>query len=222
MDPMTIAALASTVGGLFGGGPSIPPEQRRLLQLQTRAAKDLRTFSQGVPGSAPDELAALASQRGLLGQQQRATMGGLFANLGASGSPAQGDLLANLATQFQGQQSALTGQHILQSLQARRNALLQSAQVAAGAVPAAQPSGGGGVDFGSILGNLAQGWAYRNALNKGPQLQQATPGTVNVGGGWTQTPYGSSMWTPGAGNGPGSLPQMPTPGRARGGPFGLF
>lgn len=200
---------AGLLGGLLGGGPSIPPEQRQLFRLQRNAARDLQDYSRSVPGSSADELAALASQRGLLGQQQRATIGGLFGSLGASGSPAPFDLLGNLATQFQGQQSALTGQHILNSLAARRNALLQSAQIAAGALPAAQPTQQG-TDLGGILGGLGQAYAYHQGL-KG--LQPRQPGTVNVG----------RAWQPGGTGGPGSAGPRPDAAMLlRRGPFGIF
>lgn len=221
MNPMLISGGLSLLGGMLGGQPSMPKGQQNLLRLQHRAAREMGEYARGVPGSDPQELAQMASMRGLLGQQQRGMMANMFSNLGASGSPAPMDLLSNLATQFQGQQSAAQANLFGQMLTNRRNALQQSAQMAAGAVPASQMTGGGGPDFGAILGNLAQGWAYQNALKQGAQLQQATPGTTNVGGGWVQTPYGSQVWQPGAAGGPGSAGSL-TAFRPRTGPFGMF
>lgn len=171
MNPLLVSGGLSLLGGIFGGGQQMPAGQRNLLRLQHRAARELQDYSHGVPGSDPQELAALASQRGLIGQQQRATMGGLFANLGGAGSPAPMDLLSNLAMQFGGQQSAATSGLFGQFLQNRRNALLQSAQIAAGAVPASQMPQGGGLDFGSILGNLGQQYGYQQALKLQPRQQ---------------------------------------------------
>lgn len=174
VDPMTIMGAAGAIGGLFGGGPSISDEQRRLFNFQMRSAKDLRNYAQGVPGSDPQELQLLAQQRGLLGQQQRATMGGLFAGIGGMGSPAPADMMQNLAAQFQGQQSAAASGLFNQFFQNRRNALLQAAQIAAGAMPSAQPNQQG-FDLGALLGPVAQGWAYQQGL-KG--LQPRSPATI--------------------------------------------
>lgn len=169
------ALAGGILGGLFGSGPSISPEQRRLFNFQMRSAKDLRSYAQGIPGSDPQELQLLAQQRGLLGQQQRATMEGLFANMGGMGSPAPMDLLQNLATQFQGQQSAAAGGLFNQFFQNRRNALLQAAQIAAGAMPSAQPNQQG-MDFGPVLGQIGQNWAYQQGLRG---LQPRQPSTIN-------------------------------------------
>lgn len=176
IDPMTMMAAAGAIGGLFGSGSSISPEQEKLLRIQKQQAKSLQQYGQGVPGSDPQELQLLASQRGLLGQQQRAMMGGLFGNLGATGSPAPMDMLQNMGMQFGGQQSAMQSNLFNQFFQNRRNAMLQSAQVAAGAVPAAQPNQPG-FDFGAIFGPLAQAYAYRQSL-QGAQLQPRQRETI--------------------------------------------
>lgn len=181
MDPMTMSMLVSAGSSILGGlvgGPSMPAGQRNLLRLQHRAAREMGEYARGVPGSDPGERAALASQRGLLGQQQRAAMGNMFGNLGASGAVSDQDMLANLMTQFQGQQSALTGAHWQNMLNARRNALVQSAQMAAGAVPASQMQQQQGPDLGAILGQLGQAYAFRQSMRQQPQLQQAQPGVT--------------------------------------------
>ena len=174
-----VGAALGGIAGLFGGSgaPSISPEQRRLLQMQMQAARGLQDYSRGVPGSYPQELAAMASQRGLLGQQQRGLMGGLFSNLGAGGSPAPMDMMGNLATQFGGQQASAMSGLFGQFVQNRKNALLQSAQVAQGAMPAAQPNVPG-FNIGEVLGQLGQQLMYRNAMKQGQQGQQGgMPGT---------------------------------------------
>jgi hypothetical protein len=187
------------LGGLFSKGPSISPEQQRLLQMQMQAARGLQDYSRGVPGSDPQELAAMASQRGLLGQQQRGLMGGLFSNLGAGGSPAPMDMMGNLATQFQGQQAGAMSGLFGQFLQSRKNAILQSAQAAAGALPAAQPNVPG-FNIGEVLGQLGQQLMYQNAMKQwqGQQRQplpgaQGMPGTVNVGSGASGFNFGGGL-----------------------------
>jgi hypothetical protein len=204
MNPLLMGGM-SILGGLMGGGPSMPAGQRNLLRLQHRAGREMQEFAHTAPLSDPGERAALASQRGLMGQQQRSMMGGLFSNLGANGSPAPMDMMSNLASNFSGQQSALTAQALQEALRRRQQALMQSAQIAAGAVPASQMTQQG-TDFGSIFGQLGQQMAYRDAMRQGPQLQQGTPGIVNVGGGWNTTYH----------------PTTPATMAERGGPFGLF
>lgn len=184
MSAELAAAGISLIGGLLSGPPKLPREVQRLYNLQHRAGRRLEAYSKSVPMSDPLERAALASQRALLGQQQALSRDTLFANLGAMGSPAPADMLMNLSNQFGAQQSALTGQHILNALNQRRGALMQAAQVAQGAQGGLQYQPG--VDLGGIMAQLAQTWAFQNALKRGADQQQATPGGRRT----FTTPYG--------------------------------
>jgi hypothetical protein len=172
MNPMLLSGGLSLLGGLMGGGPSMPKGQQNLLRMQHRAGRELQEFSHTAPLSDPAERAALASQRGLMGQQQRGVMSGLFANLGTQGSPAPMDMMSGLASNFGGQQSALTAQAMQEALRRRQQALIQSAQIAAGAVPASQMTQQG-TDWGGILGGLGQQYGFQQAMRQGAQLQQA-------------------------------------------------
>lgn len=174
----------SGLAGAFGGGPKLPPELRALYRIQKRAAQGLQQFSRSVPLSDPLERAALAQQHGMLGEQQRAQRDQLYTAQSPFATTSPGDFLRNLTSQQIGQQSALDSQHLLAALQARRNALLQSAQVAQGAVGAAsQQQQGSGDALAALLGQLAQQYTYRQTLNRG-----GGTGGISAGGGGR--PYG--------------------------------
>ena len=201
IPPMLIAGGMSLLGSLLGGGNRMPAGQRNLLNLQHRAARETGEYARGVPGSDPQELAAMASMRGLLGAQQRQAQGNLFGNLGAAGAVNPGSMMRDLAVQFGGQQQSAMGGLFGNFLQNRRNALMQSAQMAANALPASQQTQQG-PDFGGIGAALGQALAYQQMMKRGAPLQQATPGTVTAGMGggagyWAQTPYGSQQWKQG-------------------------
>lgn len=174
------------LSGLFGGGgPQLPPELKRLYKIQAGAAQDLQHFSRSVPMSDPLEQAALASQRGLLGQQQMDQRNQLFASLSPDAMTNTPDFLTNLTNQQYGQQANLTSQNFLNSLLARRQALMGAANVAqgaAGSVNYQQP-----FDLSPLLQQLSHAYAYRKA-SRGP---------VGTGGGTvgdlTPTSYGSWM-----------------------------
>ena len=164
MDPML---LMSAIGGLasaFGGGGGQSKEQKRLFRFQEGIANQMRNWGQGVPGSDPQEMAALASQRALLGEQQRQDRQGLMSMLDMNqlGGSAP-DALTNLTSQQTGQQSALTAQNLLQALSNRKAALGQAAQIAGSAYGMA-PQGTEMGGLGQSLGNLTQMLAYMRAL----------------------------------------------------------
>lgn len=186
MDPIIGSLIAGGISA-FGGGSRIPAELRPFLRMQTDIAQRLYQQGTGIPLSDPGERAALASQRALLGQQQNQQSGNLMAAYGANpGAFNTGDFLSNLSNQQTGQQMALSAAHLFQSLQNRRNALLQAAQVgqnAAGLAATAQPS-----PLPQLLGNLAQTYAFSQAMKR--------PQPVGAGGGGV---------TPGAGAGAGML-----------------
>src|SRR5437868_3542195 len=75
------ALAGGLIGGLFGGQQQLPPELKRLYRFQYGQADQLRRFAQSVPLSDPQEQAALASQRGLLGEQQRSNTANLTSQI---------------------------------------------------------------------------------------------------------------------------------------------
>lgn len=175
------ALAGGVIGGLFGGGkPKIPKELKRLYDLQLAQARQLQAYSHGIPLSDPQEQAALASQRGLYGEQARAGA----ANAGAAYNMNQGmqglpDFLQGLQMQQQGGLQQIQGNALQQSLLARQNAGLQAAQVAQGAVGAAQYQTQ--PDLSAAFGSLAQLIGYNQTLraNGGgqqPQVQGQQPG----------------------------------------------
>lgn len=213
IDPMTALTLVSGLTSAFGGGSQIPRELRPFLRMQTDIANRLYQQGTGIPLSDPGERAALASQRALLGQQQNQQQGHLMAAYGANpGAFNTGDFLSNLSNQQTGQQMALSAAHLFQSLQNRRNALLQASQVgqqAAGLAGTAQPS-----PLPQLLGNLAQTYAFSQAMRR-PQAVGAGGGGVTPGAGAGTLQLPGSMANVGMGGGAFNAPTL------GGGNFGL-
>src|SRR6266851_4475269 len=76
-----IGGLIGGLTGLFGGSHAErqTAAQRAALAQQQAIARQLYQFSQSAPMTSPDELGALAQDRGLLGGQQRSELAGLYA-----------------------------------------------------------------------------------------------------------------------------------------------
>lgn len=170
--PFPVALALTAASGLasaFGGGPRLPPEMKALYRLQKRAASRLQQFSGSIPLSDPAERAALAQSRGSLGELQRNQQAQLYgAQSGQFAQTSPGDFLRGLTSMQVGQQGALDTQHLLAALQARRQALLQSAQVAQGATGAAGAyQASGGDQLSGLLGQLAQIYAYQSGTAGG-------------------------------------------------------
>jgi hypothetical protein len=176
MDPMTIAAVAGTIGGLFNKGPKPPKEIKNLWRLQAGIAGDLRSYSHSIPLSDPQEQAALAQEHGLLGEQQMQQQQQLYGAYNpATDRGNLSDLMRNLTGQQIAQRSSLDSQHLMDALASRRSALLQASGVGQAALgPASQMPGTPGVDFSSLFGNLAQSLAYKNA--RYPNTQSGSNG----------------------------------------------
>jgi hypothetical protein len=176
MDPMTIAALAGTVGGLFNKGPKMPKEIRNLYRFQSSIGNELRDYSHSVPFSDPQEQAALAQQHGLLGEQQMQQQQQLYGAYNpATDRGNLSDLMRNLTGQQIAQRSSLDSQHLMDALASRRSALLQASGVGQAALgPASQMPGTPGVDFSSLFSSLANSLAYKNARN--PKTQSGSNG----------------------------------------------
>ena len=154
---------AGLLGGLFSKRPQYTPSQR----LQQQIAQQLQQYSQGVPGSDPQEQAALAQMRGQLGAEQQQATGQVLGSLNSLAQTNVTDLLRNLSSSQAGERGALDIQALMQSLQAHRAALLQSAQVAGSVGPKGEPARG--QDFPALFGNLAYQYSQQQAMkrNKG-------------------------------------------------------
>lgn len=168
VDPNLALSAVSTLAGLFGKGPQLPPEVRRLYNMQFDIANQLKGFAGSVPLSDPGEQAALAQMRGMLGEQQRAERGMFMGALGQPGQPQTNlaDALTGLTQQQGGQMMGLNAQALLDALQQRRQALYGAAQTAQGALGAATQRQGG-TDFSSILQNLGQLYGQMQARKQG-------------------------------------------------------
>lgn len=170
--------IGGALGGMLGGQQQIPPELRRLYNMQSSIAKQLQGFSQSSPMSDPLERAGLASSQAELGDQQRQQREQMYSMLGptaAASAFGQQSVAGSLASSQVAQRSALSSQHLLNALQARRSALLQSGNVAAqavgstGGMRASQP-----LDLASMFGNLAQQYAMQQTMRRG-QVGATTP-----------------------------------------------
>jgi hypothetical protein len=177
-------ALAGAIlGGFFGGQQKMDPAMKRLMDFQMGIANQLRNYGQGVPGSDPQELAALAQARGQLGEEQRGQRDLLYSALGGAGQTNIGDLLANLSNQQVGQRMALSAQALQEMLRRRREALLQSSQVAQAAYgPAAAPREQG-PDLAGAFGQFASLYEQSRARrsqnnNRLPIVGGTTPATT--------------------------------------------
>jgi hypothetical protein len=144
------------------------PEMKWLFNFQKQNAMKQQAFANSVPLSDPQELAALAQQRGLLGEEQRNAQQRVFSAMPqGAGDSNVGDLMANLSNEQVGQRAALTAQMLQQALESRRNALLQSSQIAQGAyAPAAAPRPQQ-PDVGGAIARFAQQYAYDRARKQG-------------------------------------------------------
>lgn len=204
-----VGALIGGFGGLFAHGQREDPIARQQRAFQQGIADKLYNFASGVPGSDPQELAALASARGSLGADQRQYQQGIFGQFNPQMRTSLSDMASNLASRFSGQQMALQEAQLQAGLQARRDALLQAAQIAPKAGAQYQPN-----PFPQMLGQLSQTLAYQMARNKDKNGQPQQPGG---GQGYTVPDQSQPGYTP---QYPGNTPQPggggPAPG---GGPF---
>lgn len=187
MDPGTISAIASIAGGFLGGGNEageLPPEMQRLLQMYFKRYREISRYGAGVPGSDPQEQAALAQAKALAGEGIGQNYQGLLASLGTD-NPNAADALANFRSGAQGTMANLDIQSLLSSLGARKEARFGTAPALLG--QAAGIAGGqrygGGQDIGAMLGQMASQYAYQKSykpsgltINYGGQQQSGGPG----------------------------------------------
>lgn len=212
------AVAGGVLGGLFGGSgkPELSPEQQQQYRLQHQISQQLMGYANSVPGSAPDEQAALANSRGQLGAEQAIQRNNVFAAYNPMTDRGNaGDMMQHLASQQVAQNMNVTNQQMLQAMAQRRQALLNASGVGA---TAANIAGSGrvtpGPDFASLFGNLGQQIAYNNELNR----RQPTAPVTNGNAGTTLTMPGvmGGVGTGGPNGSAGSLNPAPLMGGFRG------
>lgn len=182
MDPTLLLGLASAASGFMH--PKMSKDQRDLLRISKGAASRLYGYGTGVPGSAPDEAAALAQDRAMLGEQQLQQRNQLLGALGANPQLGQlPDFLTNVSSLQAAQQMALGSQHLLNSLAMRRQALGQAAGIAQGSAGLAREDASQS-QLPQFLGQIAQSMAYSKAMNRHPSAGgQGVASTQSVPGG---------------------------------------
>lgn len=202
------------LGGLFGGGggAEMPPEIRRLLALQARIARERYQYSKGIPGSDPQEMAALAQAQGLLGEQAANQRAGMFGALGTT-DMASGfgpDMLRNMDQSLLGQRASVNSAFLMDALERRQAAAGQAAGIAGGAAGSARyMDNGGGTNLASLIGNVAATMGQqqamkdaraREATQKDAQRKQAalgfTPLSPSTGAGETYQGTADQMRSP--------------------------
>lgn len=170
IDPVTagIEVGGALLSGLFGGNAGeLPPEQQRLYRMILKAYRDTMQYAKGIPGSDPQEQAALAQAKGLAGEGIANQRQGLLSMLGPGGANASGaaDALGNFNSAAAGNLAGIDANFLLQFLQNRQNLRYGGAQgMLNGALGAASgPRVNASPDFGSLIGQLSQQIAYQRA-----------------------------------------------------------
>ncbi|HEU4754652.1 MAG TPA: hypothetical protein VFU47_16200 [Armatimonadota bacterium] len=176
-----LPAAGGLIGGFLGGSqePELPPELQRVFHFLMQMAKQRRQFARSVPGSDPQEMAALAQAKALagagMGQQRESLLAALGPNSGLSGNAA--DALGRFGSSAGAQFAGMDMQALLQALQARQDAYGQAAGIASGAAGAV--SGGYRTaptpDFGSLFREIGQSYQYQQRLKDLQKTMQAAP-----------------------------------------------
>lgn len=164
MSPVLAQLGLGILGGLFGGS-HFSPEQKQAMRLQKGVANRLWAYGTGVPGSDPQERAALAQALAVQGEQFANQRNQFFAqtrpeDVGLAAPDQIGNLLAR---QMAGQMS-IQGQHLMDSFSRRRDAMMQAAQVASGLFNQAGQGQSNGVS--EALGGISQQIAYNQQKKK--------------------------------------------------------
>lgn len=162
---------APLIAGLLGGD-GMTKEQRAAYKMQKAAADQMYRYSQGVPGSDPQEMAALAQNQAQLGEQQlgqqRQMQGAL--QLGQQGSGSLQDFMMNMSSQQTAQRMNLSSEHMFNALAQRKQSLLQAAGLAGQAAQTAQARQQNGM--GQMLGQLGETMAYADAQKQARAARQ--------------------------------------------------
>lgn len=181
------------LGSLLGGGMS--KEQKRAYRMTQDIANRFYRQGVGVPGSDPQEQAALAQQQALLGEQQlgqqRQALSALNLNQGTGNL---GDFLANLSSQQTAQRMNVSSEHFFNALSQRKQSLLQAANLAGQAAQLAQVRQPGS-DIGQYLGQIGEAMSYQEALKRQRAATQGVTGD-RIGRQIGATPAASTTSTP--------------------------
>lgn len=200
MDPTLIASGIGLVGSLFGGGgpesPELPEEFKRLFAQYMTSVKARRRWANGIPGSDPQERAALAQARGLAGQDMASQRAQFMALTGGDAGGMEGtpDMLARMADSQVGRFMSLDSEHLLSSLNARRDArasmpglIAGGANILSSGYSSGRPNPAQGDDgMSGALSSLAGLSGYLASRNRGsaaPALPAPGGGLVNANSG---------------------------------------
>lgn len=202
-DPVSAGLLlgGGLLQGLFSGQPELPPELQAIFRQLMRAYRDTLAYSKGVPGSDPQEQAALAQARGLAGEDLMQQRQQLLAALtpGSAGASNAADALARFGSNAAGQLAGIDTNFLLQFLRNRQDLRYGGAQgILSGALGAAGgPRINYNPDFAASIGQLAQMLGYARGMNRpftppttGVSFPNSSPPVgLGPGGGFRNYPY---------------------------------
>ena len=199
ISPFLLSAAGGLVSSLFGPKPKYTEGQK----MQLEAARRMRDYSQSVPGSDPQEAAALAQMRGQLGAEQGMATNQILGAMPNYARTNQTDLMRNLAGSQASERGALDLQAMMDWINQRRQAVLGTAQIAGSVGPPTVRQN----NVPQLMGQLAQLYAQNQAM------KQPHP----AGGGGPAQPatgWGSDLTTLTPPQTPGGLqpPHYPTSG----------
>jgi hypothetical protein len=192
---MTMSLLAGGISSLFGPKPKLTAGQK----IQLDIARRMQQMGNAAPMSNADELAGLAQQRAMLGNEQSQATGQILGAMPAYARTNTVDMEKNLASSQAGERGALDMQAIAESIARNRQALLSAGQMA-GSVGAPGQMRENGIP--QLMGQLAQTYFQQQAMK---QANAQNNGRVPAGGG------GGSGQVAQVG-GPSWFPGMPQPG----------
>lgn len=178
IDPMMALQFGTALMSGFGGGNEPPHAAQVAAKRLMRAGREAWRYGNGIPGSSPQELAALAQAKGLAGERQAASNNQMAANfgmaMGTMDGGAMGDFMGNVAADQGAQMAGIENDHLQRSIaerfrmkyQVAPGLFQQGGNMALGAAGAGAQAGGGGGDLAGAFGQLARDLAYQKALKK--------------------------------------------------------
>lgn len=193
------AVLGSVAGGLFGNSSQgeMTWQQQNLLNMLLKSLRAQRQYGQGVPGSDPQEQAALAQAKTLAGGDFAQGRESLLAGLGVE-NPNSADALERFSSAQGAQMAGIDFNALMQALQSRQSAKFGVAGQAAaglGAATAARPPMQAGFDFSGLLAQLGRQQGYGSGAATGGGGSAASMGGM-VGAGVGSSPLTGTSTTP--------------------------
>lgn len=179
IDPISAGmAGAGLLSGFFGGGneSELPPEVARILRLLMKSFREVRQYGRGIPGSDPQEQAALASMKGLAGEDIGNSRERLLAGLGTN-APSAGDALSRFDSSASSTFAGMDMSALLDSLGRRQQARFGTAPGILAQAGGLASSGriSSGQDLSGLLAGAAR--TYGMSQYKTPQF------SINYGAG---------------------------------------